>query len=104
MNSDMFLLIRMLLYPVAAYGFFLLATFRPVVEPIGHRLMRQSCYALSALMLLIGSKIAIQLQHGNTLWADIAITPALVLVIVLVYAGVIYLSRSRGHNGVVVKQ
>jgi len=92
-TSDTFLLIRALLYPVAAYGFFLLATFRPATEPLGHRLMRHSCYALTALMLLIGVKIVIQLQNGNTFWADAIITPILVAVIVFVYGGVAYTTR-----------
>ena len=98
-TSDTFLLIRALLYPVAAYGFFLLATFRPPAELPGHRLMRHSCYALAALMLLIGVKIVIQLQKGDTLWADAIITPVLMAVIVLVYGGVAYMTRpTRNHN------
>ena len=102
-TSDTFLLIRALLYPVAAYGFFLLATFRPATEPPSHRLMRHSCYALAALMLLIGVKIVIQLQHGNTFWADAIITPMLVAVIVFVYAGVAYMTQpalNHNHKGV----
>jgi len=98
-TSDTFLLVRALLYPVAAYGFFLLATFRPVTEPPGHRLMRHTYYALAALMLLIGVKIVIQLQHGNTLWADAIITPILVVVIIFVYGGVAYMTQpALNHN------
>ena len=98
-TSDTFLLIRALLYPVAAYGFFLLATFRPAIEPLGHRLMRHACYALAALMLLIGVKIIIQLHHGDTFWADAIITPVLTIVVILVYSGIVYMTRpAQNHS------
>jgi len=98
------LLVRTLLYVMAAYGFFVLATYLPVHETRGHRLMRQSCYALSAFLLLAGYKTAVTFAHVNTVLADTALTPALLLVVVMVYASVIYLSRDRGHKGVPVRQ
>jgi len=101
---DTMLLVRTLLYVMAAYGFFALATYFPVHETRGHRLMRQSCYALSTFLLLAGYKTAVTFAHANTALADTALTPALLLVVVMVYAGVIYLSRDHGHNGVLVKQ
>lgn len=101
---DVMLLMRTLLYPIAAYGFFCLATYWPSQETRGQRLMRQSCYALSAFFLLAAHKTAVLLTHIDTALADTLLTPMLIIIIVLVYADLVYLSRDRGHNGVAVKR
>ena len=96
---DLMLLVRTLLYIVAAYGFFTLATYFPIHETNGRRLMRRSCYALSTFFLLAGYKAATLFSHTSTVIADTLLTPALMFIVVLVYAGVIYLSRDKQYNG-----
>jgi len=93
------LLVRTLLYLMAAYGLFVLATYFPVHETRSHRLTRQSCYALSIFFILAGYKTVVLFAHIDTVIADTVLTPALLLVVIMIYAGVIYLSRDRGHNG-----
>ena len=83
------LFIRLVLYPVAAYAFFVLATLYP-------RWMRSTCYALSIFFLVATWKAVTTFHHLNSIYVDVTLMPTLALIVILAYASVLHLSSAAG--------
>ena len=88
------LFIRLVLYPVAAYAFFVLATLYP-------RWMRSTCYALSIFFLMATWKAVTTFNHLNSVYVDVSLTSIVAVVVILAFASVIYQTqpvRNRVHK------
>ena len=83
MIVTMTLFIRLVLYPVAAYAFFVLATLYP-------RWMCSICYALSIFFLVATWKAVTTFHHLNSVYVDVSLTSVMAMVVILAFTSVIY--------------
>ena len=77
------LFIRLVLYPVAAYAFFVLATLYP-------HWMRSTCYALSIFFIVATWKAITTFHHLDSVYVDVSLTSVVAVITILAFASVIY--------------
>ena len=91
MIVTMTLFIRLVLYPVAAYAFFVLATLYP-------RWMCSTCYALSIFFLMATWKAVTTFHHLNSVYVDVSLTSIVAVIVILAFASVIYQTQPISHK------